>query len=93
MKYSIFMKNRIPHRARNGKTPVEVAVPKIDIIAQRQLFVYITGASAIKALAEDYAIIKTAATPYLTAAEDDTPADVKSFQALVGRVLFIAGMW
>ena len=76
-------------------------------ISWDQQGVHITGQSAIQSLAKDEGITRTAKTPYLTAvagppASAGPPAatppvteavPVRPFQALVGRLLFIARMW
>jgi len=48
-----------------------------------------TGESVIKAVAADWGITKTSTMSYLTTDENDTRADVKSFQAMVGRLLYV----
>ena len=53
----------------------------------------VTGAPAIQSLANMWQVTKESDIPFLTTIEDDTPADTKSFQAMVGSLLFIARMW
>ena len=56
--------------------------------------VHITGESAIQSLAQDEGVTRIARTPYLTTtAGPPVAVPTKPFQALVGRLLFIARMW
>lgn len=60
--------------------------------------VTITGADAIERLAETFHITKLARTPFLTGTERqdemcDEATDTKTYQAMVGALLFIARMW
>ena len=55
--------------------------------------VYILGKSAIISLADDFMINKPAAIPYLIIEDSAELVEIKPFQILDGRLLFIARMW
>jgi len=55
--------------------------------------VQISGKSAIISLADDFMINKPAAIPYLIIEDSAELAEIKPFQILVGRLLFISRMW
>ena len=55
--------------------------------------VQISGKSAITSLADDFMINKPAAIPYLIIEDSAELAEIKPFQILVGRLLFISRMW
>jgi len=55
--------------------------------------VQIWGKSAITSLADDFMINKPAAIPYLIIEDSAELAEIKPFQILVGRLLFISRMW
>ena len=55
--------------------------------------VQISGKSVILSLANDFMINKPAAIPYLIIEDSAELAEIKPFQILVGRLLFIARMW
>ena len=55
--------------------------------------VRVSGSTAIEALARDYGITKVASSPFTTKVEPKASTDIKKFQALTGRLLFITRMW
>jgi len=57
--------------------------------------VLISGASAIEKLAQDYGISFTreATTSYTTRKEPEGQVDIKQFQKLTGKLLFITRIW
>ena len=68
-------------------------------ISWNQQGVHITGEAAIQSLAKDKGITRTARMPYLITAAGPpavgppVTVPVRPFQALLGRLLFIARMW
>ena len=55
--------------------------------------VIVTGASSIKQLAKDEGITRIAKSPFTTTGEESDPIPIKPFQAVTGKLLFIARMW
>ena len=55
--------------------------------------VRVSGSTVIEALARDCGVTKVASNPFTTKLEPEAPTDIKKFQALTGRLLFITRMW